>query len=235
VNRDPRLAQLLRIQFVLERSVAGIPPRLDATLIHLYFLEQPENAYNMNEMRLRFNEAKATQVASLLLRLRGGRMSYLKLIKLLYLLDREALLRWGRPVTTDRHVAMPKGPVVSRICDLIRDESAPGEVSVWRNHISAPIDYEVRLIDGVEASTDELSRAEEQLIGEIFQQYGHWSRWDLVKFCHDLPEWHDPDGSSIPIDYADILRAGDIPPDEIASIDAELRALNAVEAEFTIA
>jgi uncharacterized phage-associated protein len=46
-------------------------------------------------------------------------MAYIKLIKLLYLADREALLRWGRPITTDRHVSMPKGPVVSQIYDLI--------------------------------------------------------------------------------------------------------------------
>jgi hypothetical protein len=35
-------------------------------------------------MPLRFNELKATQAAARLLELRGGSMSYLKLIKLLY-------------------------------------------------------------------------------------------------------------------------------------------------------
>ena len=44
-------------------------------------------------MKLRFNEAKAAQAAARLLKLRGGRMSFLKLIKLLYIVDREALLR----------------------------------------------------------------------------------------------------------------------------------------------
>ena len=34
---------------------------------------------------MRFNEVKATQAAARLLRNRGGRMSYMKLIKLLYL------------------------------------------------------------------------------------------------------------------------------------------------------
>ena len=53
-------------------------------------------------MMLLFNEAKATQAAARLLFLRGGTMSYVKLIKLLYLADREALIRWGRPVTSRR-------------------------------------------------------------------------------------------------------------------------------------
>ena len=66
---------------------------------------------------MRFNEVKATQAAARLLRNRGGRMSYMKLIKLLYLADREALSRWGRPITTDKYVSMDKGPVLSRVLD----------------------------------------------------------------------------------------------------------------------
>jgi len=46
-------------------------------------------------MNLPFDETKATQVASRILKMRGGRMHYLKLIKLLYIIDREALQRWG--------------------------------------------------------------------------------------------------------------------------------------------
>jgi len=37
-------------------------------------------------------------------------MHYVKLIKLLYLADREALLRWGAPITTDRYVSMTMDP-----------------------------------------------------------------------------------------------------------------------------
>src|SRR4051794_10494791 len=71
-------------------------------------------------MALPFDERKATEATSLLLMLRGNRMHYMKLIKLLYLADREALLRWGRPITTDTFVSMDYGPVVSTIYDLIR-------------------------------------------------------------------------------------------------------------------
>lgn len=58
---------------------------------------------------MRFIEAKATQAAARLLRNRGGKMSYMKLIKLLYLADREALAQWGRSITTDTYVSMDKG------------------------------------------------------------------------------------------------------------------------------
>jgi len=176
----------------------------------------------------RFNERRATEAAARFLKLRGGRMSYLKLIKLLYFLDREALLRWGRPVTTDRYVAMDNGPVVSRIYDLIREEPAPGTDSIWRHYISAPENWDVRLIK--EPETSELSPAEEGLIDEVYARHGSMNRWDLVRLSHELPEWQDPDGSVIPIQYADILRAANRTDAEIAAVEAELESLAAAEA-----
>jgi uncharacterized phage-associated protein len=182
----------------------------------------------MKPMVPRFNERRATEAAARFLTLRGGRMSYLKLIKLLYLLDREALLRWGRPVTTDRYLSMDNGPVVSRIYDLIREEPAPGTDPIWRHYISGPQEYEVALF--AEPETDELSRAEEALIEEIFAKFGKMTRWDLVRVSHELPEWQDPNGSAIPIQYRDILRAGNKTESEIAAVEAELEALATAEA-----
>lgn len=179
-------------------------------------------------MVLRFNERRATEAAASFIKLRGGRISYLKLIKLLYLLDREALLRWGRPVTTDRYVSMDNGPVVSRIYNLIREEPPPGTDPVWRHFISAPTNYEVSLT--AEPEIDELSPAEESLIKEIFAKYGNLTRWNLVDLSHDLAEWQDPKGSAIPIEYRDILRAGKKTESEIAAVEAQLEALAAAEA-----
>lgn len=146
-------------------------------------------------VRMPFNEPKATQAAARFLRRNGGRMNYLELVKLLYLLDRTALLSWGRPVTTDRYVSMDKGPVVSRILNLIREEPEPNDTSFWRRHISAPEEYSVALSQ--EPGSDHLSRAEEALIDQVFDQFGQMDKWQLVEYCHRLPEWQDPEGSSI--------------------------------------
>src|SRR5438105_5053028 len=167
-------------------------------------------------MRLRFNERKATQSAARLLQLRGGRMSYLKLIKLLYLADREALLRWGRPITTDRFVSMERGPVLSRLLDLVSDGDDPGTPCIWAEHISAPANFKVELKS--EAGRDELSDAEIELLDEIFREHGGKSRWDLVNFTHKLPEWKDPQGGAIPITFRDILKAGGKTELEIAAV-----------------
>jgi len=178
-------------------------------------------------MKLLFNEAKATQAAARLLRLRGGPMSYLKLIKLLYLADREALIRWGRPVTTDCYLSMDSGPVLSRIYDLIRNEPSPNSVKIWGKFISEPEDYEVRLVG--DPGSAELSPAEEQLIDEVFRQHGQDSRWAIVDYTYGLPEWTCPDGGARPIEYRDILSAAHKTETEISAIEEELESIALVE------
>ena len=173
--------------------------------------------------RLRFNERKATQAAAHLLRLRGTEMSYMRLIKLLYLADREALLRWGRPITTDTHVSMDRGPVLSRVLDLATDGDLPGETSIWATHITEPERHSVRLRS--DPGAEELSTAEAQLLDEIFERYGAKSRWELVELTHHLPEWTNPQGSAISIQCRDILKAGGKTDLEIAAIEDELEGV----------
>ncbi|WCJ59360.1 Panacea domain-containing protein [Fontisphaera persica] len=171
-------------------------------------------------MNITFNERKATQAAAFLLRLRGGAMSYMKLIKLLYLADRTALVRWGRPLTTDNFVSMNRGPVLSHVLDLVTCETMPGEKGFWAQYISEPVHYEVRL--NQDPGTDELSQAEEELLAEVFREHGRKSRWELVDLTHQLPEWQNPLGGAIPITYRDILRAEGKTEWEIAAIEEEL-------------
>jgi uncharacterized phage-associated protein len=177
-------------------------------------------------MALRFDEAKATQASAFLLSLRGGRMHYLKLIKLLYLADRAALHRWGIPISTDRYISMNHGPVLTNVFNLIVDEKPK---PFWGRFISRPIgDYEVELT--CQASTDLLSRAEENLLREIYQEYGYRNRWDLVEnVMHRLPEWKCPEGSSVHISIREILEAQGEDEVEIHAVIKELYAMSRVE------
>ena len=171
--------------------------------------------------KLNFNEAKATQVAALLIQHRGSnRMKFLKLIKLMYLVDREALTRWGRPVTTDHHVSMDKGPVLSNVYRLINEEPYPGEY--WSQFIARSNDYDVELVRL--PGDDELSAAEEGLIAEVFETNGHKNRWQLVEELHSVPEWRDPHGSMIAIELRDILSAVGRNEEDIASIEEQTAA-----------
>src|SRR5258708_3491517 len=145
----------------------------------------------------------------------------------MYFLDRTSVLRWGRPITTDRYVSMDNGPVVSRIYELIREEPEPGVSSVWHQHISPPENFEVSLLK--EAPLEELSRAEEALIEEIDRDLGAKNKWELVRLSHELPEWRDPEGTSIPIEYRDIFQAADMTETEILALTGELESLALVQ------
>lgn len=180
---------------------------------------------------LPFDERKATEAAALFLKLRGRRMHYMKLIKLLYLADRAALLKWGIPITTDSYVSMDHGPVVSTIYDLIRRRSSS---PAWEEYISPPMgdnDKEVELLKDVRLAR--LSPAEEKLINAVFNRYGHWNRYKLRDYVlHKLPEWKDPEGTSIPITIAEILKAAGEDDQEIAAIEHELKAAATAEKGF---
>ena len=175
-----------------------------------------------------FNEIKTTEAAAFLIERHGGKMNYMKLIKLLYLADRNALLTLGRPITFDRYVSMDRGPVLSRTLDLITEGNPPGAVSVWSRHISTPRDYYVEIKEKIEPW--ELSEAETDILDDIYKAHGHKSKWDLVMELHAiLPEWKHPNGSSLPIPYDAILRAGGMDDDEIQMIIGEMKIIGALE------
>ena len=71
-------------------------------------------------MRLRFDATKAVQAAAVLARLEGKRVSRLRLLKLLYIADRESLRQRGSPLLGSKAVAMDNGPLHSDVYDVIK-------------------------------------------------------------------------------------------------------------------
>lgn len=172
-------------------------------------------------VRFRFNDIKTAQAAAYLLSLNNGTMSYMVLIKLLYLADRQMLLDHGMPITGDRLVSMKHGPVLSTVLDFINHGPARGPDSAWFTLIGAPVEYDVSL-KTAEAPTDELSRYEIKLLRQTYEQYGRMSKWDLVDLLHKiLPEWKNPGGGMSPIEYVDILRADDRSEEDIELIKSQ--------------
>ncbi|RXA96966.1 Panacea domain-containing protein [Yersinia sp. 2105 StPb PI] len=156
-----------------------------------------------------FSEERVAQMAAYLLHKRGGRMAYLKLMKLLYLSDRQSMEMYGEPISGDRYVSMDKGPVLSRTLSLI---TGGGDIPNhgWDKWIRGERDHNVSLKIKFEdlSDLDELCRADMKAMDAIYEKYGHWNRFDLCEQTHRIcPEWQDPDGSSIPIKTKDIFMA----------------------------
>lgn len=186
-------------------------------------------------MALILKERKATQAAASFLKLaEGPRLNYMSLVKYLYLLDREALLRWGRLVTFDDFYEMKLGPVLSEVLDLITEMSPSDQNSFWTKHISVPSNWCVSLI--TDPGDDELSQAEMELIDEIFAVYGHYEDpFDLADFLHKtLPELKGISKGRIPITIGDILRAEGKPAEQVEFIEKEIEAVNHVHNLFSV-
>ena len=182
-------------------------------------------------VRFVFEERKSAQAAARLLVAHGGSMPYIKLIKLLYLADRESLIGSGYPITGARLVSMDKGPVLSEVLDLMTREQ-DGE-SAWHRYVSHPDRFEVSLDAAPEA--DELSEYEIAILDGVFDRFGRMDRWDLVRHTHTLPEWADPGGSSLDIDVRVILREAGRSDEEIRAIFEQAEAMRAFRAAYSAA
>src|SRR5262249_13738816 len=132
---------------------------------------------------------------------------YIRLLKLLYLADRNSLLRYNKPITGDRYVAMKYGPVLSTVFELLKaDVPAEGVESAgpWQTTM-ATAGYYVRLVG--EPDVTPLSEAEIELLKEAWQVCQKLDDWKLSRWTHEFPEWKDPGDSAFDIHPEDILQA----------------------------
>ena len=179
----------------------------------------------------KFNQEKATEAASIFLKLHNGEMKYLLLVKLLYFLDREAFKRWERPVTFDSYASLPYGPVVSETLDIIRGKNK--ESGFWNNYIVTVPNKKIRLKDSP-PKIKKLSPAEIGLISEIDAKFGSYDPFTLAKKMHDLPEYKDPGQSSIPITLEDLLSAVGYNSEDIIRIINEMQEEANTDLVFTV-
>ncbi|WP_350305205.1 Panacea domain-containing protein [Photorhabdus viridis] len=171
-----------------------------------------------------FCEEKVAQMAAYLLHKRGERMAYLKLMKLLYLADRVSMNNYGYPITGDRMVSMPKGPVLSQTLNLITGDYASDEFG-WGAWIKSEKNYEISLRrkNVTRDDFESLSEAELGVLDVIWRQFGHMSRFDIVEYTHKhCTEWQDPDGSSYPISPSSVFIAVGKSPEVAEKLAREL-------------
>jgi uncharacterized phage-associated protein len=167
-------------------------------------------------MKFVLNRRKAAQAAACLIKLNGGKMDLLKLIKLLYLADRTALAKAGYSITGDKMVSMDLGPVLSQIYDATKPKAVEHD-SWWYNYISERQNTTLYTVDE-NAKIDELSKFELKILREVYSAYGQMRPIELSKLTHKLPEYKDPKGGSLPIDPVDILRDAGKSEEEIQEI-----------------
>lgn len=169
---------------------------------------------------------KMIQAAAVLLRQHGRSMSYLRLLSLLYLADRESIRQKGWPIVGHRVVATKYGPLHGELFDLVRGEHP--QTPEWSRHFDRH-GYAVTLTD--DPGVMRLSKHDIQVLNEIAERYRELNDWDIVESTHGFDEWRNNyhDGSSQAIPYRDIVTAVGFSTEDVTDILAEIE--DAREAE----
>lgn len=139
-------------------------------------------------MSFTFQLPKVVQeVGVLLAASENHRMNYTKLLKLLYLADRESLAEVHQPISGDAPYALPKGPVLSRVCDLIRKTGYVSEdqAEYWAKF------FEIDGNDIVlkqDPGLSHLSHYEVKKLTEVFERYKSVPFGRMLDIVGELPE-----------------------------------------------
>jgi hypothetical protein len=180
-------------------------------------------------MLLEFDIKKSIAATAFLIEREGGTGDMFYLVKELYVADRTALIQWGKSITGDSLASMPKGPVVSGIYNLLKDEwKGSKQVQIeWNDVIQRGAGYSVFLRKNIDKGV--LSERENEVL-EKARKTIKAIRGSIPKWLHkNCPEWTNPGTSSIPIDPSTILRIAKKSEEEIRRLEEaneEIRLLN---------
>jgi len=153
------------------------------------------------------DEIKAAQITARFIGKQDGTdtQNYTKIMKLLYLVEREAMKRWNVSLMGDALCWMDLGPVLSGVYDRIKGEPVPGGTQ-WGKWFATQ-GYDLALLD--DPGEDHLAEPILDLIDTLHERYKDvgWKR--TVNIVHQLCRGEqpgEPNGTSLPIDREAIFR-----------------------------
>jgi hypothetical protein len=149
------------------------------------------------------NQAKkSTQAVARLIEKSGGPIDYLRLVKLIYLADRESIISRGVPIVGGRYHSMKKGPTISEIMDFVGTRGAPD----WKKTISPRFGNELRLLSVPDYGA--ISKSEMEILDRTVAEHLNKTTEELVEWCHkNCPEYEDvSSGQRKPIAVESILK-----------------------------
>ena len=174
---------------------------------------------------------KAAQVVAYFAMRSEGNINVLKVSKLIYLAEREAMRLYDEPMFYDRLSSMPDGPVASITLNFINGNISDPR---WARFIAPRNGFNIPLADTslTEADLDHLSPADLEILGNLWEKFGGLDRYVLRDWTHDaenIPEWKDPQGSSNPIPHFEVFNAlNKSDPAQLDSDVEEVRELSKV-------
>ena len=174
-----------------------------------------------------FDSRKAAQVASYFALRNNGKIEKLKLIKLMYLAERESMIRHDHPMFYDEYYSMKDGPVCSSVLNGINGNI---DRSIWNEYVAHNGNIVIPVKRLSRDDMDEVSPAEYAILEELWEKFGRMSASRIRGYTHDhCPEYREVTSGRLPITYEDVFKAvGKKDPSGIASAISEFRKLEAM-------
>ena len=184
-----------------------------------------------------YSEKRAVQTAAFFISRASGTIEILKLMKLMYLAERESLVRYGEPIMGDVLVSMKHGPGLSKTLDHINGFT-DSEEGVWESWISARAGHKLGLqpTHGPGDQLTQLSDADMEILNFIWNKFGNYDKYKLRDITHQIClEWEDPGETSQLIPYSRVLNCAGYKPEVIRELEQRMRDEEELDKMFSSA
>lgn len=185
----------------------------------------------MYEPLIGFRSKKGAQVAAFFAA-KECPMEKLKLIKLVYLSEREFVSTYGEPMLYDELFSLPHGPICSSCLNAMDGKI---EDQIWAKYLTRDGARNISAKKQFEREElDELSDAEIDVLSAVWDSFGFMTASQIRNYTHkNCPEYTEVGRGRVPIWYRDILRAtGDEDADEIEDRIGTTRRNEAILSAF---
>lgn len=178
-----------------------------------------------------FNFKKAVQALNYFCHLEGGKINYMKAIKLIWISDRIHVRTYGRTITNDQYIAMKNGMVPSGTKDIVRKSRfLEDEVLNYSNEfLSLPVNYEVSALS--DTLLEVFSKTDIKILNSVYEHFKKFSQFDLSTYSHKFAEWKRFESlidagikKSFSIEVDDFFKEAN--EDDLFAQDAELLSLS---------
>ena len=139
---------------------------------------------------MKFSYKKAIQSINLFAELEGGKINYMKAIKLIWLSDRYHLRNHGRTITGDEYFALKNGPVASCTLDIIKSTILSDEETIYKNLFL--IKSNTYILKSIKPFNSKVFSSNElRVLNLIYSEYKGFDEFQLSDISHEFPEWKE--------------------------------------------
>lgn len=182
-----------------------------------------------------FDPKKATDMAIYLLKKAGGQEYHIKIIKLMYLAERESYQRYHEPMCHDKLFSLGNGPILSQTLDMMNGYKEYSKyVDIFAEKINTVVNNHLSLREIEVEDYGHLSKADKKILDDVWEKFGDIPRFELCEWTHmHCDEWQNPEGSMLPIRTEELLQAlGIRNKEEINSILSRIEEADAAAKVF---